>query len=382
MIKIAHFGTFDVDNYGDLLFPHLAEYRLSQYEWNHISPTNNKTIFKDSKPIVSFNYAKKKKYDAVVIGGGNILHLLDNRRTVYNNKEGFAYANLWVGSAKIAMKQRIPYIFNAPGISKKFSHLLHKRIALFTFNNSNYVALRERFSAEMAKRMSIGKSNLDIEIQIVPDTAFDIANMWPLETENSSEYISVNVNQRYHKPIQETAENLDKISKKLHLPIKFVVIGDCHEDLEFTHKISKKMKAKHQVVESNSLKNVAHVIGHSNYFFGSSMHGFITALSYGVPSFLILNKKPLHKFIGLLEITELDKSIICESFNDVFEILESPAILHEEVKQKIKYHLDKHWKHIDQIIKNKSISKFSRTVKNYKKLLLLQLKYNEFRNRI
>ena len=28
LMRIAHFGTFDVDNYGDLLFPHLAEWRL------------------------------------------------------------------------------------------------------------------------------------------------------------------------------------------------------------------------------------------------------------------------------------------------------------------------------------------------------------------
>ena len=139
MIKIAHFGTFDVDNYGDLLFPHLVEYRLPQYDWEHISPTNNSSVFKDSMPIISFDDACKNLYNAVIIGGGNIIHLLDNKETVYNFKEGFAYSDLWVGSAKMAMEQGIPYVLNAPGISKKFSHFLHKRIARFTFKNSNYV---------------------------------------------------------------------------------------------------------------------------------------------------------------------------------------------------------------------------------------------------
>ncbi|MCB0745635.1 MAG: polysaccharide pyruvyl transferase family protein, partial [Ignavibacteriae bacterium] len=153
MIKIGHFGTFDVDNYGDLLFPYIAEYRLPKYDWEHISPTNNTTVFKDSLPVVSFAEAMKKKYNAVVIGGGNILHLNHNKNTVYSNIDGFAYANLWVGAAKIAMEQNVPYIFNAPGVSKKIRGYFHEKIAQYTFENSNYVALREKYSLDLARRV-------------------------------------------------------------------------------------------------------------------------------------------------------------------------------------------------------------------------------------
>src|SRR5690554_3409318 len=175
MIKIAHFGTFDVDNYGDLLFPHIAEYRLQKYYWEHISPTENSTIFKDVKKIISFENAVNNKYDAVIIGGGNIIHLLPNNQTVYNNLRGFEYANLWVGAAKLATHQKIPYVFNAPGISKSFQEFLHKKIAAATFNNANYIAFREIYSKQMAidvfRRTHQGiKKN----IAVVPDTAFDI----------------------------------------------------------------------------------------------------------------------------------------------------------------------------------------------------------------
>ncbi|WP_417370985.1 polysaccharide pyruvyl transferase family protein [Gelidibacter japonicus] len=380
MIKIAHFGTFDVDNYGDLLFPHIAEYRLPHYKWEHVSPTNNITVFKDGMPIIPFECAREKQFDCILIGGGNILHLNHNQNTVYNKIEGFAYADLWVGAAKIAMEQKIPYIFNAPGVSRNFVDYLHKRIALATFKNSNYIALRERISVEMAESISTIKTKFNWSANVVPDTAFDIDKMWPLDIYKSTEYISVNLNERYHKPIDDTAENLDEISKELKMPIKLIIIGNCHGDYEFTKKVSNRMQAEHQVVESDSLKKVAHLIGNSNYFFGSSMHGFITALSYNVPAFLILNKTPLHKFTGLLEITEIDDKVICESFKDVRNVLNFPAILDIEVRKKIQSDLDKHWRKIDHIIKNEKIVGVSKTVHNFHKLLKFQLKYNRLRN--
>jgi polysaccharide pyruvyl transferase WcaK-like protein len=380
MIKIAHFGTFDVDNYGDLLFPHIAEYKLPQYEWVHVSPTTRNTIFKDSLPIVSCDYARTKQFNAFVIGGGNILHLMPNKRTVYINKIGFSYADLWIGAAKMAMEQKKPYIFNAPGISKKIVHYFHKKIALSVFKNSNYIALRERFSVEISEGISKSKSNPEFSTHIIPDTAFDIDRMWPIDTIKPSKYITVNLNGRYHKPVSTTANNLDAISRELKMPIKLIVIGGCHGDQEFTKMVSKEMKTDHEILESNGLKKLAHTIGYSSYFFGSSMHGFITALSYGVPAFLILNKTPLHKFVGLLEITEIDNKIICESFEDVRKGLNKPAILKSEVKLKIQSDLDKHWKKIENIINDEKVLGVSKTVLRFRDLLKLQLKYNKIRN--
>ena len=211
MIRIAHFGTFDVNNYGDLLFPYVAEYRLPHYEWEHISPTENKTIFNDSLPVLSFDRAVNRNYNAILIGGGNIIHLKHNKSTVYNNIDGFAYADLWVGAAKLAMKQNIPYVFNAPGISQRFVEKFHKTIAFSTFKYSNYIAFRERFSVKLAKAVEEGRESDKVSYKVVPDTAFEIDKIWPLETKTLPEYISVNLNERYHKPIELTAMHLDRI---------------------------------------------------------------------------------------------------------------------------------------------------------------------------
>jgi polysaccharide pyruvyl transferase WcaK-like protein len=373
MTKVAHFGTFDVDNYGDLLFPHLTEFRLPHYQWEHISPTIDFTVFKDSKPIISFEEAKKNKYDAIVIGGGNIIHLLQNIFTVYKSIIGFSYANLWVGAAKIAVDQKIPYVFNTPGLSH-INGFIPKKIACSVFKNSNYLAFREKFSKEIVLSLFKSKLSLSSEISIVPDTAFDIDRLWPLEPLEGSDYITVNLNGRYHCAIKDTARNLDKISRTLNMSIKFIIIGACHGDKGFTDKVSKEMKTEHEIIDSNSLKKLAYIIGNGKYFLGSSMHGFITALSYGVSTLLVLNNRPAHKFVGLLEITELKNNVICSSFAAALNNINSPAILSYKTKLKIQSDLDNHWNKIDKIIKSKKSLRADLYISKYESLLSLNLK--------
>jgi hypothetical protein len=255
-IKIAHFGTFDVDNYGDLLFPHIAEFRLPNYNWEHISPTASKTVFNDGKEIISFEEAKKNKYDAAITGGGNIINLKPNKKTVYNGMKGLAYANLWVGAAKLAADQKIPYILNSPGISENFEGRLRlqKKIAAATFRNANYAAFREIYSWKMAVQLLNYKNKERNELKVVPDTALDIDKMWPIDNSQGLNFIAVNLNPRYHKPIKETVFYLDKISEALKMPIKFVVIGACHGDYDFTLKVSKELKSENHIFNSTNLK--------------------------------------------------------------------------------------------------------------------------------
>ncbi len=377
-LKIAHFGTFDVDNYGDLLFPHIAEFRLPNFNWEHISPTAGKTVFTDGKEIISFEMAKKNKYDAVITGGGNIINLKPNNKTVYNGIKGLAYANLWVGAAKLAADQKIPYILNSPGISKNFEGRLQEKVAAATFKNANYLAFREIYSWKIAAQLLDYKNNESKELKVVPDTALDIDKMWPIDNSQEPNFIAVNLNPRYHEPIKETVFYLEKISEALKMPIKFVVIGACHGDYDFTLKVSKELKSENYIFNSTNLKESAHLIGNAKYFIGSSMHAFITALSYQVPALLVLHDQPMHKFKGLLEIGELSSSVICNSFEDSLNKLETPALLTKDVKINIQKKLDEHWKNIDEIINRGTYSRRNIYIKNFERLLTPQLKLNEF----
>ena len=61
MKKIAHFGAFDHDSFGDLLFPFLTEYFLPDFSIVHVAPTNIKSRLKDTKPVISIAEALSEK---------------------------------------------------------------------------------------------------------------------------------------------------------------------------------------------------------------------------------------------------------------------------------------------------------------------------------
>ena len=56
-MKLAHFGTFDVENYGDLLFPLLLERRLSGLcdRFVHVSPRGGPPPWNDCVETIGFD---------------------------------------------------------------------------------------------------------------------------------------------------------------------------------------------------------------------------------------------------------------------------------------------------------------------------------------
>ncbi len=361
--KIAVFGTFDVNNYGDLLFPLLVQNRLIDYTLEFVSPTHNTTVFQDAKKVISFDDCFKKNYDAILIGGGNILHLKPNNMTVYDNR-GFSYADLWIGAIKLAASLKTPSLFNAPGISQKFTDAAEINIVRDALNCANYISFREKYSKSIVKKLGLKR-----DIHVVPDTAFEISKMWPITTSEKDDIITINLNKRYHNPIDETAKWIDKIAGETKCIIKFLIIGGCHGDLEFTNQLSKKLTVNHKIHISNNLKELAHCIARSRMFIGSSMHGFITALSYNTPAFLVLEENPIHKFIGLFELCRLDKDSMCSSFHECFLNINKPAILSNEAQLNITSKLDAHWNKIIKIINSKDFTKATYNIDNYRSIL-------------
>lgn len=358
--KIAMLGTFDVDNYGDLLFPFIAERRLEGYDLVFISPTSNKTVFDDAKTVISFNEFKQEKFDGILIGGGNILHLLSNYTTVYNNR-GFNYADLWIGAVDYASKIKVPSVFNAPGIAHQFKHKDEIKLVKETFESCNYISLRDEQSKDLVKGFLKNIEN----INVVLDTALEINEMWPFENDIINNDLCINLNERYHGNIKETAKWIELIAQEKKLKIKFIVIGNCHGDLDFTKKVASQIKSNSVIVESNNLKKVAHTIANSKLFLGSSMHAFITSLSYGVPAFLVLNLNPKHKFIGLLDLCNLEYNCLCTSFENCYNNLDKPASLTINTRKDIKIKLDNHWKAINDVFKSEVPTENTAYCKDY-----------------
>ena len=72
--RIAHFGAFDHDSFGDLVLPHIMEYFLPEFDVVHVSPAAKITPWADAKKTITTDEAfKRTDWDGVIIGGGDIV---------------------------------------------------------------------------------------------------------------------------------------------------------------------------------------------------------------------------------------------------------------------------------------------------------------------
>lgn len=342
-MRIAHLGTFDVANYGDLLFPLIAEWRVPDAEWTHISPVGIPSAFSDAIITQSYDKIINKDFDAVIIGGGNIIYLRESLLDSYFSKKSVAYPSLSLGGVKLAKINSAKLFINGASLRKCKLGILEKFLLLKMSESASYATFRDDYS------LNVLGPNAPFS-RIIPDTVFDISRMWPLsqfDLNNGKKYISIHVNQRYGGNAKDTASALDDIISITGAELHLIPIGPCHGDLEYMYEIISNMNSKKiKAIKHLSLYGFAKEIAQSQIYIGSSMHGFITAASYGVPSLLVLNNNPMEKFIGLLDTLEAPKSVICLSWIDSAKKLNMAWSLSKDVREKIFNRLDLHWNYL------------------------------------
>jgi GT2 family glycosyltransferase len=170
--RVGIVGTFDVANYGDLLFPLLAEHelgkRLGELElvrYSHSDPGPGwpfRVTPLDELP------AALPSLDLLLVGGGHLVRFDKEvapgyaaRSEAVHNPTGY-----WLGPSLAAAAAGVPVAWNAIGVSPDLPAwgLPLLRAAL---ESIDYVAVRESDGADELRRVAPG-----IDIQVVPDTAF------------------------------------------------------------------------------------------------------------------------------------------------------------------------------------------------------------------
>ncbi|MCF7728056.1 polysaccharide pyruvyl transferase family protein [Sulfitobacter sp. M22] len=341
MNSIHHYGTFDVDNYGDLLFPKIIEWRLRDYEIQHISPTKGKSCFSDSS--YSSNLSTKEPI-ATFTGGGNIFRFNRTPLDIYSKCSGSAYPSLVIDPCISARTKGVPYIINSPSIAKREMTLFEKIVFSRVIATADYISFRDQKSMDFTSRIT-KKS-----IHLVPDTAFDISRMWPhLKSDQNhvSPYAVFHVNSRYGGAPEKVADAIKDFISSSGLKVVFLPIGPCHGDYDYAKKISSLVGHEAEIFDDFKLKGFAEKIANSALYVGSSMHGFITAASYGVPCGLVLKKGYMNKFEGVLEALEMGDNVIVHSWNDIIPLAKAVAPPDKKALSDIFDRLDKHWRNIE-----------------------------------
>jgi hypothetical protein len=363
--KVAVCGTFDVENYGDCLFPVVAASRLSEagHSVLSVSPTSRTTRWNDSQPPIAVSSLVDHRPNACLIGGGNIIHNHGGGLQDYREEgvSATAYASLWAGVTMYSVVQEIPVAWNSPGVPSRFNARDAKYVVSPYLEAADYLAVRDT-----ASRDFLGQHHVR-PVDVVPDTAVEISNAWSkpslepvfrdiLDRQSApraDRYFSVHIKQRAIGADEHNIlSGIERLSKQLDATPILLALAPCHHDDAAVRAISTKLTIPHIALDdARSLKEIASAIAMAGAYVGPSLHGYITSYSYDVPSALVARPK-LEKFLGFMRHVEREHDVVPD-WDTAFSTIEArfgKPFRTEKVDQYLKDALDKHWSRIINII--------------------------------
>jgi len=290
-VAVGIAGTFDIKNYGDLLFPLIAAAALKQRDRRiRVVPFSVNGKSEPSWPFqvqpMEQMIASISTLAAMLIGGGQIVRF-DRYYAIptpANVDLPFAY---WLTPAVLAALIGKPVIWNAVGASMGWPHApWYEELVRQVFAASYFIGVRD-----VVSRDDLAKVAPDAGIELLPDTAFGLSRLWPLEEESveftnwrmslglESNYVVIQANAavgKYRSIIESLVASMGEINAVI-LPVCW-----CHGDRA---EVFPELKGRVFLSrEWLGPKLISEIIGRAEFVFASSLHACITALSYGVPA--------------------------------------------------------------------------------------------------
>ena len=175
-LRIGLVGTFDVENYGDLLFPLIAQTELEE----RLGPIQLHCFSYGAKsaedwpfPVTSVTELPRLAagLDGLLIGGGFLVRFDKAVAPGYGPPPGLHHpTGYWLSPALIALQHGVPVLWNAPGVHYEDLPAWADPLMELAFSSSSYIAVRDEPS-----RAALGRFADPDRIEVVPDTAFGLA---------------------------------------------------------------------------------------------------------------------------------------------------------------------------------------------------------------
>lgn len=298
---IEHYGTFDVANYGDLLFPLILQKRLASVAEGieFVSPAGGPPPTGGCVSSVAPT-ALKRTPTGIIVGGGHLIHGSPSTVETYRSSPEAAlqaYPSLWLGSAHRALNFNVPLIWNAPGVPAEFGPISRELIR-WVMSIGDYISVRDERSRHL-----IRSTGFEGDIHVVPDTAHDIPGLFSeaalraaydeaFHVRNAprpNRTIAFHLNERYlGEEVGFIAARIDRICKQAEAEPILLGLGPCHGDDALATELGALLKTRALIVDRpKSLLEAAACIRHASAYYGSSLHGAITACAFGTRALLV-----------------------------------------------------------------------------------------------
>ena len=287
-------GTFDVQNYGDLLFPLIAESELRE----RLGDVAVRIFSYNAKKPPDWPYAVTSltelpqvapQLDGLLIGGGFIIRFDKAVAPGYFPPDPNIHhpTGYWLTPALIALQHNIPVIWNAPGMHCNEIPTWANPLMEAALTLSSYIAVRDEPSRSALQSLT------SAPVAVVPDTAFGLSRLLNLEREPSAEFTRLCVTSGLDRPyvliqatlgidgfVQFLRNNSERFRnlRFLALPIS-PTMGECPKIID------RDLPGVVRLDRWPEPLVIAELIGRSQGVVGHSYHLCITALSSGVPVF-------------------------------------------------------------------------------------------------
>lgn len=354
--KIIHFlSASDRINYGDLLFPILFKSVLERHYPQTIF-LNYAVVKSDfsgfgALPTASYlSFQRKVKLlgGNVVIGGGEVF--FTEWRTLYSfisptyskllKNSYFKRLNAKIDFAKIVLshnKVAIPFCPSKEELENNQLNLFFSSVGgvffgtkekpknsklINTLQKSSLLSVRDQRSFDSMKLFGLSP-------KLVPDSAIIMSDIFAqdflysgtnLKTLKDKKYMFLQLG-RYKSPndLKAFVKQLKSVGAQLELEIVLCPIGLApgHEDDVVLNKIHN-LDASFTLIKPKNIYDIMFAISNASLYVGTSLHGLITAQSFGRP-YVGLNKN-LPKLDSYIK-TWTDKEMGCIDFESIDAII-------------------------------------------------------------
>jgi hypothetical protein len=222
--------------------------------------------------------------------------------------------------------------WNAPGVPMALER--HRRLSRLRdamIGASDYVSLRD---ADSVRLLDPPPPSIPV---VVPDTALDIARMWPPDSlreaarlafvrrgaEVPERWLVCHVNDRYadNSATRQAAVIREICATAQAFPV-LVALGPCQGDDALVRTVGAALGEPSLIVDRpDGLREIAGLLAHGVGYAGSSLHGMITALSYGRPAMVVARRRMV-KFAGFLDHVGMSGRLV-ETWRDAAATAES-----------------------------------------------------------
>lgn len=296
VFRIAQFGTFDVESMGDTLFPHALSHGLSKHGTCRVtlfsmrgcenSYNNNGVVH--ALDEFSLCHAEEP-FDLVILGGGEFLHFKPIRFTVDGEEKPYEAGYLWKKPIEMAKAAGVPVFLNCVGVSYDMTPSEQAEIKAY-LENALCVSVRDVYSlarlrAAGVEHASSVADNLWYMNEMYPKAQLDLLRA-EIERKTgrdfSTPYILVQYGTTKNAPA--LAEQLLAFQRETGLRVLLMPVNYCHEDREGMCLLAAAGEGAFEVVDDYfQPSEMIAVISGASAFVGTSLHGNLTAASYGVP---------------------------------------------------------------------------------------------------